>query len=1197
VRLAITCRVVAACWAATVPSAAAAQDCNANGIVDGLDVPTPVLAEVLPGETLSSLRRRGDLLIVGGSSAHVMRIDPGGALQLLGTVASTKTGAVVDAAFHREGAFFLRVGALEYADLTDPATATVTSSTDVSGVLQAVRVSGSYVHVVSLAGELRIFDATNLAPVGSVTFPTGPQAFDLEIRGHVAWVATTQGLHAVDVSTPTAPVTLGVTSSIDVRNVELDGNRAVASGVGGLFLFDVSDPTQPGPLAQVPGAGDAALELDGDTVYAGSSTQFEAWTLRDPANPRRLWSAGVPAELVVLHGGYTFLGRDDEIRSLRVRNALGAPVVESTTAGVAEARAGWAADGNVAFLANGVLGLDVWDVTRPFDPQPVGEWEPMPPVSEVLDLEPHGDWALAVDSTHGLLVFDVSEPACPTLAATLALAGGAVALDVDGRHAYCVDPSQGLVIVDVSDPLLPAVVGMAGLSGQPEDVLVEAGRAYLFESISMQILDVEDPSAPAVLHAEASAPGAWRGGALYGHVLARVSDSVLDPGIAVYDVSDPSGQMGQPLTRIGATIPLLGAEGVTLDGSVLHVATGTAGVASVELRGTESGPQLLDQDAVAGIDPIGVTRHGEWLFTTDALGAVASLSVTRSIEGDCDANGVPDSCDIAAGSVPDANGNGVPDGCESPPPGLACQPLDFSPPAGASILLASTDVQRVSLRDGGGEIFTTAMCSAKTKNNAHPTISDDGTIVAFSSDSPNVLGFPNTGGKRQAYAHFVPTKKTILVSGTSSNGPGNGFSVFGNANSDYPVVSGDGSVIAYYSSSTNLSPLDPPGGNGVTDIYLYDVSTGTTELVSSSPMTGLAASGVSSGYTAVSTDGRFVAFQSRASDLVDPVDYGGLQPVSGQWDVFLLDRGGGGSPRTIEWLSVGRDGQGGFVVPNGDSQHPAMSRDGCRVVYDSYATNLSPEGSDLDGSDPRIWVVDRGTDGLDAGDPVFDPCGSAPPGDMANFDEYSQRPDISGDGKWIVFESAASNLVTAQQGDDVVLPDDNGLADVFLLEVDTGAVQRIDVTQYPSSAPPGQTYPEAPHALARISGSGRFVVFTSSQEDFDCAGDGIIDSKNFRLYCLDRDVDGDGSFDGATEMVRLSDAPHDMTPGIEADDYAGGNAAITADGRYVVFMSESTDFAVGEQDTNGTGDDSLCPQGGCSPPSRWGRDIFRRRVW
>ncbi len=199
-------------------------------------------------------------------------------------------------------------------------------------------------------------------------------------------------------------------------------------------------------------------------------------------------------------------------------------------------------------------------------------------------------------------------------------------------------------------------------------------------------------------------------------------------------------------------------------------------------------------------------------------------------------------------------------------------------------------------------------------------ISRDGRYVGFTDYGSNLADTNDVNGWHDAFLHDRQLGTTEMISVT----PGG---LAANDGSDFVGVSDDGRYVTFFSIAGNVVAGDL---NGVTDMFVRDRQTGTTQLVSVSS-TGAQGFGFSFNFNytgGISGDGRFVVFGSHSNNLV-PGD-------TGQFDVFIRDR----SANTTERLSRNNQGQ----QPNGHSSvyGPAISGDGTAVVFISTATNLVP---------------------------------------------------------------------------------------------------------------------------------------------------------------------------------------------------------------------------------------------------------------
>jgi hypothetical protein len=202
---------------------------------------------------------------------------------------------------------------------------------------------------------------------------------------------------------------------------------------------------------------------------------------------------------------------------------------------------------------------------------------------------------------------------------------------------------------------------------------------------------------------------------------------------------------------------------------------------------------------------------------------------------------------------------------------------------------------------------------------AGPAISANGCVVAFYSDASNLIP-GDTNGFRDVFVRDRCAQTTERVSVSSSGEQANrpsqaaGFSV---------AISADGRFVAFASDASNLDESDT---NNTTDIFVRDREAGTTTRVSKSAA-GDSANGPSQ-FPSISDDGRFVVFQSAASNLVE-------DDSNGTTDIFVVDTADGNVAR----VSLPSPAE----QANGDSTSPQISTDGSTVVFQSDATNLVPD--------------------------------------------------------------------------------------------------------------------------------------------------------------------------------------------------------------------------------------------------------------
>lgn len=337
--------------------------------------------------------------------------------------------------------------------------------------------------------------------------------------------------------------------------------------------------------------------------------------------------------------------------------------------------------------------------------------------------------------------------------------------------------------------------------------------------------------------------------------------------------------------------------------------------------------------------------------------------------------------------------------------------------------------------------------SSETEANGssvQPKVSSDGRYVVFQSVATNLIGAGNdTNNRTDIFLHDTQTKSTTRVSVSDSETQAD-FS------STLPDVSADGRYIVFKSSATNLIGAGNDT-NAVTDIFVRDTQLETTIRVSVDS-NEVQANG-QSGVPRISDNGRYVAFISRATNLI-----GAGNDSNGSQDVFVRDMQAGTTAR----VSVSNSD----AASNGDSYAPGISADGRYVAFYSSATNLIGVGSD-NNSVNDIFVRDTKLGGTTR-------VSVSNSGSEVNGGSY--EPRISADGRYIVFQSDASNLIAS---------DTNGAADVFVRDTQASTTIRVNVDK---SGSVGTAFGFGTVSIG-ISADGRYIVFNSNATNLAPEGD------------------------------------------------------------------------------------------------------------
>ena len=377
-----------------------------------------------------------------------------------------------------------------------------------------------------------------------------------------------------------------------------------------------------------------------------------------------------------------------------------------------------------------------------------------------------------------------------------------------------------------------------------------------------------------------------------------------------------------------------------------------------------------------------------------------------------------------------------------------------------------------------------------------PALSADGRFVAFASAANNLIN----GDTNNQPDIFVYDKQNGVMQRITASPQGDAA----NGASSAPTISGDGRYIAFVSSATNLVAGDT---NGFDDIFVYDRQVESITRISVAP--GVLQANDRSQNPAISFDGQFIAFASRATNLVSGDTNNAL-------DVFRYEMSSG----TIARVSVSSPGaEGNFF-----SDFPAISSDGRYIAFSSVANNLVPNDTN---SETDVFRRDMQLNSTLR-------VSVSTLGEQASG--TSQNPAISGDGRFVAFESSAPNLVDG---------DTNGVADVFLRDT-TGGVS-LPSTLRVSVAYDG-TESDGISNLASISQDGDLITFSS-------LADNLVPTDTNNAA----DVFVYGVASASTQRLSLSNTR------LQADA-SSTSPALSPDGRYLTFSSAATNLVTG--DTN-----------------------------
>jgi Tol biopolymer transport system component len=489
-----------------------------------------------------------------------------------------------------------------------------------------------------------------------------------------------------------------------------------------------------------------------------------------------------------------------------------------------------------------------------------------------------------------------------------------------------------------------------------------------------------------------------------------------------------------------------------------------------------------------------------------------------------------------------------------------------------------------------------------TSSSHSPSMTPDGRFVAFVSFDPNLVTPSIPLGRAQVYVRDLVAGTTRLVTVNQDGAP---------SRWDHeliqPVLSPDGSLVAFDSEDDNLVEGDL---NQASDVLVRDLSTNTTHLVSErhpdrTSLSGAALSGLANA-SCISSNARWLVFTSHDGDLVSN-DTNGLadifireietgatftvgisndfndQPVisaDGRYVAYVKRPVGSPVEITQVYRHDVKSGTSelvsrryyGSAPGNFSSTRPAISPDGRFVAFESMAYDLIPTGGppmtnvfvrDMElGTNCLVSVSTNGT-----------------PGNRESF-----NPRFSPDGRWVLFQSRAFDLVTNNWG----LAQNGGF-----FARDLNANCTIFVSQLPGYMGPSVNRTDA---LA-LSTDSRWAAFVNNRNTL-CVrdlweGNGAELAFAARLpgdYIYSASISADGhkiafeqytfttgNYPGYRRQIFLLDRAAGTTNLISLNRQGTGGGVgdstqpvITPDGQFIVFASKAGDLADGDWKAGGT---------------------------
>jgi len=475
--------------------------------------------------------------------------------------------------------------------------------------------------------------------------------------------------------------------------------------------------------------------------------------------------------------------------------------------------------------------------------------------------------------------------------------------------------------------------------------------------------------------------------------------------------------------------------------------------------------------------------------------------------------------------------------------------------AAGNLCLTTNQTAFLSSYAGGLNVFvrnrtngTTTLLSVNTNGTGFGNadsiglgISTNGQIALFESAASNLVA-NDTNKTKDVFIRNLVDETTVRVSVSTNGGNANGVS-------RDAVMTPDGRYVAFVSAATNLVVNDT---NGIADVFVRDLESGTTVLASSGA-TRVNLESISEA-PLISNDGRFVAFRSTATNLVPGVSFPGqvyLRDLQAGLTVFASAEAVVQSTNNVSYNhTISADGRHVVFQTGGaqaiqtilryDRQTGAtetISTNAARGTLDGHTISMTPDGRfvafisntnppSINNTSVRVWDANSGETTLVSGTPL----GAIPPSSTCEW------PSIDPSGRFVSFVSNASGLVTNAL---------SGAYHVYVRDLLSGSTTLINVNTNGTGSPVG------PMTVPQMSDDGQFVAF-------DAFDGGIVSGDDNRTS----DVFLRDTVNNTTELVSARAAELPSFAGAGSSTIS--SSAVSWTGRYIAFVSTAENLVTND---------------------------------
>jgi hypothetical protein len=455
----------------------------------------------------------------------------------------------------------------------------------------SVVLNGNYAYVADGVNGLKVVDVTNPGAPRVLGTKSLGNARDLAVVGSLAYVAdTTWNLYVLNVATPSAPVVLGSAALSGAgTHVAVAGTQAavIAESTSSslLQIVDVSAPSTPAVqgsvslgaggtgqgVAMTPGVAYAGIGLGGLQIYGASGAPVMSGDFSNTFTPTSIAMANGMAFIAGGAAGTALL----DVVNLAIPTQPTVLGRLTTSANSSFFGVAVNSTGTLAVVSLGNAGIWTVSTSPPANPIRLGS---LAIGALAWGVALNGNYAYVADGVNGLKVVDVTNPGAPSLAGSKSL-GNARDVAVAGSLAYVADTTWNLYVLNVGTPSAPGVLGSIALSGAGTRVAVAGTQAAVIAEASnsmLQIVDVSSSSAPVIKSTVTLGPGGTGQGVAMTPGYVYVATTNL--GLKIFNVSNPT------LPVLVNQVPLIGKGlGVAVQGNLAAVADSPATIDVITL--------------------------------------------------------------------------------------------------------------------------------------------------------------------------------------------------------------------------------------------------------------------------------------------------------------------------------------------------------------------------------------------------------------------------------------------------------------------------------------------------------------------------------------------------------------------------------------------------------------------------------------